>query len=132
MTDENNDLSTIRNQILDGITAPLFKDTLIGLDYMDLKYAIQDCNNIFVGIINTKSMSDIKGLVDKVINKAKMKIDDCKKAYLYVEGDISLMELNEIAVSLEESMVDGSNIAFTASYNSNKVDEYYVMVLFGL
>ena len=41
------------------------------------------------------------------------------------------MEVNELANALEAAMIDETNIAFTASYDSSKEDEFYVMVLFG-
>ena len=67
MIDSSEDLSNVRNQLIDGII--LYKDTLVGL-----------------------------------------------------------IEANE----LDELMREGTNIAFTASYDSDKVDEFYVMVLFAI
>ena len=134
MTDEYNDMSTIRKQLIDGIAAPLYKDILIGLDYTDIKSVIQDSDDIKASVINTKSTSDFNGLVDKLIAKANVNVNisDRKNVYFYVEGDIALMEVNELAKGLEERMGNGSNIAFTASYDSEKTGEYYVMVLFGI
>ena len=128
MIDSSEDLSNARNQLIDGII--LHKDTLVGIDYMDIYSVLQDCKNISVGIIHSKIAFNASVLIEKLIAKAKVDISKCESAYLYVNGDIGLMEVNELANALEAAMIDETNIAFTASYDSSKVEEYYVMVLF--
>lgn len=129
MIDSSEDLSNARNQLIDGII--LHKDTLVGIDYMDIYSVLQDCKNISVGIIHSKIAFNASVLIENLIAKAKVDISKCESAYLYVNGDIGLMEVNELANALEAVMIDEANIAFTASYDSSKVDEFYVMVLFG-
>lgn len=129
MIDSPEDLSNVRNQLIDGII--LHKDTLVGIDYMDIYSVLQDCKNISAGIIHSKLTSDASALIENLIAKAKVDISKCESAYLYVNGDIGLVEVNELANALEAAMIDEANIAFTASYDSSKVDEFYVMVLFG-
>ena len=98
---------------------------------MDIYSVLQDCKNISAGIIHSKLTSDASALIENLIAKAKVDISKCESAYLYVNGDIGLMEVNELANALEAAMIDEANIAFTASYDSSKEDEFYVMVLFG-
>ena len=129
MIDSPEDLSNVRNQLIDGII--LHKDTLVGIDYMDIYSVLQGCKNISAGIIHSKLTSDASALIENLIAKAKVDISKCESAYLYVNGDIGLVEVNELANALEAAMIDEANIAFTASYDSSKVDEFYVMVLFG-
>lgn len=129
MIDSIEDLSFVRNKLMDGIT--LSKEILVGIDYMDIQNVLIGLNKISVGIINSKSGSDASDLIKNLIEKAKVDISKCESAYLYVDGDIGLMEVNELANELEASMIDEANIAFTASYDSTKVDEFYVVVLFG-
>ena len=71
----------------------------------------------------------MKGVIRQLIAKTKADIQSCKSAYLYVDGDIGLMEVNELAKELETLLGDDVHIAFTASYDSSKEEEYDVMVL---
>ena len=45
-----------------------------------------------------------------------------------MDGDIGLIEVNELVMELETVLGDDVYIAFTASYTSSKTEEYYAMV----
>ena len=130
MIDSDEELSVVRNLLIDGIT--LSKEAMVGIDYMDIHSVLQGNDNISVGMIHCKSVSDMSGLVQEMIAKARINISECGSAYLYVDGDIGLMEVNELANELDEVMGEEANIAFTAAYDSDKVDEFYAMVLFAI
>lgn len=128
LIDYNMDLSTVRIQLLDGIT--LLKDTLIGIDFEDLKDVLKKRDNISVSIVNSRTASDIKMVIEKLIRKTQIDILKCKSVYLYIEGDIGLIEANELAKELESVLGNHIHIAFTAAYDLSRKDEYYIMGLF--
>lgn len=130
MIDSDEDLPIVRNMLMDGIT--LSKEAMVGIDYMDIHSVLQGHDNISVGMIHCKSVSNMSGLVKEMIAKARVDISECESAYLYMDGDIGLMEVNELANELDELMGEEANIAFTAAYDSDKIDEFYAMVLFAV
>lgn len=128
LIDYNIDLPTVRIQFLDGIT--LLKDTLIGIDFEDLKDVLKNRDKISVSIVNSKTAYDVKMVIEELIRKNEIDILKCKSVYLYIEGDIGLMEANELAKELESVLGNHIHIAFTAAYDLSRKDEYYIMGLF--
>ena len=127
LSDSDISLSSVRNQLLDGIT--LSKDTMVGIDFQDLMDVLQNRNNISVGFVSSKVTSEAKTVITQLIAKTKVDVEKCKSAYFYVDGDIGLMEVNELVAELATLLGDEDYIAFTASYNPIKSEEYYAMIL---
>lgn len=127
---ESNNLSIIRNQIIDGILAPLVSDKLIDIDLEDILNVFRGAEDTSISLVNSKEISSLEAVSEKLIAKADVDISECSKAYLYIEGDVSLMEINEIATSLAATIGEDKYIAFTAVYNPSTENQYNVMTMF--
>ena len=130
LVDKNKDVHMLRVQMIDGIAAAVSGKTLIGFDLMDLLKVLQDYETMFIGVINSKEASKSNEKVERLVTRAGGDVSKCSSAYLYLEGDISLIEVNDMALSLSETLKEDTYIAFTASYNDALPDEYNVMALF--
>lgn len=130
LVNEPSELCILRKQIIAGILAPLLIETLIDIDITDILDIVQGANDIYISVVNSKEVSKLEEIHKKLIMKAGVDMSRCSRAYLYVEGDVSLMEINEIATSLDKAMGNDKYIAFTAVYNSSVENEYNAVVLF--
>lgn len=127
---DSRNLIEIRQLLKDSIKMVESGNILIGLDITDLEELLKDYKELHIGMVNSKDTSNSAELVEELIKSTKADVSVCNSVYLYLKGDVSLMDVNEVATSLEEKLGEEVNIVFTATYSEIVPDEYGVMALF--
>ena len=124
----------IRNNeaVITGIGDYLWEnpDILIGLDISDVLDLFRNYSELNIGIVTANCSSDATETIDALIASTQADISGCNKVYLYIKGDVSLMDVNDVAQALENRLGDEVEILFTATYDANKADEYDVLAFF--
>ena len=119
-----------KQQIVDAIMAAENEDILIGLDISDVLNLFRDYTDLHIGMINAGNNTDATKTIDALIASTQADVSGCNKVYLYIKGDVSLMDVNDVAQALENRLGDEVEILFTATYDANKADEYDVLAFF--
>lgn len=127
---DSRNLIEIKQLLKDSIKMVESGNVLIGLDITDLEELFKDYKELHIGMVNSKDAFNSVELVEKLITSTKVDVSGCSSVYLYLEGDISLMDVNDVATSLEEKLGENVDIVFTATYGEMTPDEYNVIALF--
>lgn len=127
---DSRNLIEIRQLLKDSIKMVELGNVLIGLDITDLEELFKDYKELHIGMVNSKDALNSVELVEELITSTKVDVSGCSSVYLYLEGDISLMDVNDVATSLEEKLGENVDIVFTATYSEMTPDEYNVIALF--
>lgn len=127
---DSRNLIEIRQLLKDSIKMVELGNVLIGLDITDLEELFKDYKELHIGMVYSKDVSNSVELVEELITSTKADVFGCSSVYLYLQGDISLMDVNDVATSLEEKLGENVDIVFTATYSEMTPDEYNVIALF--
>lgn len=130
LVNENRDIDTIRQLINDSIHTVESGNVLIGLDITDLEELFKDNKELYIGMVNSNDASDPVELVEELIKSTTADVSGCSSVYLYLEGDLSLMDVNDVATALDATLGEEVDIVFTATYNEMTLNEYDVMAVF--
>lgn len=126
----NRDTHMIKELVNDSIDTVESGNVLIGLDITDLEELFENYKELHIGMVNSNDTSNSAELVEELIKSTKADVSVCNSVYLYLKGDISLMDVNDVVTSLEVKLGDKVDIVFTATYADVPVDEYQVMAVF--
>lgn len=130
LVNENRDIDTIRQLINDSIHTVESGNVLIGLDITDLEELFKDNKELYIGMVNSNDASDPVELVEELIKSTTADVSGCSSVYLYLEGDLSLMDVNDVATALDATLGEEVDVVFTATYNEMTLNEYDVMAVF--
>lgn len=127
---EKRDINIVRQLLDNSFEMVEAGNVLIGLDILELEKLFRDNKELYIGMVNSKDASNSARLVEELIESTNVDVTNCNSVYLYLEGDLSLVDVNEVATALQEQLGEAVNIVFTATYNETIPDEYEVMALF--
>lgn len=119
-----------KQQIIDAVMATENEDILIGLDISEVLDLFREYKELYIGMVNTRSTTEASQTIDALISSTQTDVTGCSKVYLYIKGDVSLIEVNDVAQTLEYRIGEEAEILFTATYDKSREREYEVIALF--
>ena len=124
------DINKLREKIIDGIAAP-YLGSIIGLDISEIVNLIDKSKKIFIGFSDAISASDCRKLITNVITSSGADMSKCNSVYLSICGDIDMMQGNEIANCLQETVGYSADIVWSMIYDNKEIkNDYYILTFF--
>ena len=121
----------VLQQSVQGITDLINVPGLINLDFADVSAVMKDKGIAHVGIGKAKGDDKAIEAVKIAISSPLLEstIEGATDVIINISGDISLIEANDAASSVEELVGENANIIFGAMYDEDSQDEVSITVI---
>lgn len=121
----------ILQQAVQGITDLINVNSLINLDFADVRTVMKDKGIAHIGIGYGKGDNKAEDAVKQAISSPLLEttIAGSSDIIFNITGDISLMDTSEAAEYVQELAGDEVNIIFGARYDENMADEVVITVI---
>ena len=121
----------ILQQAVQGITDLINVNSLINLDFADVRTVMKDKGIAHIGIGYGKGDNKAEDAVKQAISSPLLEttIAGSSDIIFNITGDISLMDTSEAAEYVQELAGDDVNIIFGARYDENMADEVVITVI---
>jgi len=119
-----------RGQIMGIFDWAVSQDAVVGLDVADIVDMIEGCKEIYWSNCNSKEVADENVMGKTLIERAGVAVEECGKVFLNYRGDVSLVQVNDVAESVSGTLKDNVDIYLAASTDWDMEEEYDVTALF--
>ena len=121
----------ILQQAVQGITDLINVNSLINLDFADVRTVMKDKGIAHIGIGYGKGDNKAEDAVKQAISSPLLEttIAGASDIIFNITGDISLMDTSEAAEYVQELAGEDVNIIFGARYDENMADEVVITVI---
>ena len=121
----------VLQQAVQGITDLINVPGLINLDFADVQTVMIDKGIAHIGIGKAKGDDKAIEAVKQAVSSPLLEttIEGASHVIINISGDISMIEANEAASSVQEMSGDEANIIFGAMYDENAQDEATITVI---